>query len=112
MRPSATPQIQLETLFVLDDRGRILPTREPRPDAGEGVVAVHGEALLQRHFAGWVAGEIEAGAAPVPGVLVDGHPVSVCFCARRSAAAAEAGLETAPAFRGRGLAPRVASVWA
>jgi hypothetical protein len=60
---------------------------------------------LGRHFSGWVAGEIEAGAAPMMAVLVDGHAVSVCFCARRSIGAAEAGLETAPAFRG--LAVRV-----
>ena len=186
MMSPATPRLQLETLFVLDGRGRILSTREPRPSPGpafmlirgttelawavradvaddvadelndlarqelaspewqrppiharryqavldgrvgwgpafefperpsgrEGVAAIRDEALLQRHFAGWVAGEIEAGASPVLGVLVDGHPVSVCFCARRSAVAAEAGVETAPAFRGRGFAPRVASAWA
>jgi hypothetical protein len=38
--------------------------------------------------------------------------VSVCFCARQSAAAAEAGLETAERFRGRGLGPRVTAAWA
>ena len=42
----------------------------------------------------------------------DGHAVSVCFCARKSNVAAEAGLETAIEFRGRGLAPRVVSAWA
>ena len=41
-----------------------------------------------------------------------GHPVSVCFCARRTAAAAEAGVETAAAFRGRGYGPRVVTAWA
>jgi len=35
-----------------------------------------------------------------------------CFCARRSDAAAEAGLETAEAFRGRGFGPRVTAAWA
>jgi predicted GNAT family acetyltransferase len=45
-------------------------------------------------------------------VLEDGYAVSVCFCARRSIGAAEAGLETAPAFRGRGLAARVTTAWA
>jgi hypothetical protein len=77
-----------------------------------GVVAIRDEAVLQRHFSGWVAGEIEAGASPVMAVFVDGHAVSVCFCARRSLVAAEAGLETAPAFRGRGYAARVTSAWA
>ena len=42
-----------------------------------------------------------------------GYPVSVCFCAtRHSAPALEAGVETAAAFRGRGLAPRVTAAWA
>ena len=77
-----------------------------------GVAMVHDEALLQLHFSGWVAGEIEAGASPVMAVCADGHPVSVCGCARRSGVAAEAGLETAPAFRGRGGAPRVTAAWA
>ena len=38
--------------------------------------------------------------------------MSVCFCARRAGFAAEAGLETAPPFRGLGLGPRVAAAWA
>ena len=67
--------------------------------------------VLARHFAGWTAAEIP-GRAPVVAVVEDGHALSVCFCARRSDAAAEAGLETAAAFRGRGLAPQVAAAWA
>jgi hypothetical protein len=183
---SATPHLQLETLFILDDRGRIISTREPLPSRGPmfmlirgavdlawavhadvadaiadelddlarkeptsaewdrppihsgryqallrgrvgggpafefadatetpvGVVTVYDEVRMQRHFSGWVAGEIESGAAPVMAVLADGDPVSVCFCARRSMVAAEAGLETAAAFRGRGYAPRVTAAWA
>jgi hypothetical protein len=182
----ATPRLQLETLFVLSDRGRIISTRQPLPSPGpafmlirgstevawavrediaddvtdalddlarqepaspewerppiharhyqallrgpvgwgpafefpeavgtpEGVVAIHDEALLQPHFPGWVAGEIEAGASPVMAIVVDGRAVSACFCARRSPAAAEAGLDTAPAFRGRGYAARVTLAWA
>lgn len=38
--------------------------------------------------------------------------MSVCFSARRSAMAAEAGIETVAPFRGRGYAPRVAIAWA
>ncbi len=179
---SATPQLQLETLFVLDKQGRIVSTREPQPSPGpafmlirgaeslawaaradvteavadelsdaarqepvsayrelpvyaqryrtllpgrerwgpafefpeltgsfSGMMSVHDEASLQRHFTGWVAGEIEAGGSPAMAVSVEGYPVSVCGCARRSSVAAEAGLETAPMFRGRGFAPRVAA---
>lgn len=77
-----------------------------------GVRLVEDEALLQRHFKGWVAGEIAGGRLPVMAVWVAGSPVSVCFCARRTEVAAEAGLDTAAAFRGRGYGPRVTAAWA
>jgi RimJ/RimL family protein N-acetyltransferase len=80
--------------------------------AGDGASPVTDERTLARHFAGWVPGEIAAGRAPVMSLCEDGCPVSICFCARRSPVAAEAGIETAAPFRGRGLAPRVAAAWA
>ena len=67
--------------------------------------------LLDHHFSGWKAGEIPE-RMPIVAVVEEGYPVSVCFCARRSNVAAEAGLETAVAFRGRGLGSRVAAAWA
>jgi GNAT acetyltransferase len=76
------------------------------------VVVVEDEQLLEHHFRGWVAGEIAAGRSPVLAVVEGGYPVSVCFCARRSDVAAEAGLETATQFRGRGFGPRVTAAWA
>jgi hypothetical protein len=85
----------------------------PRPlVAPTDVVVVEDERLLQRHFRGWTPGEIEAGRSPVLAIVEDGYPVSVCFCARRSDAAAEAGVETAEAFRGLGFGPRVTIAWA
>ena len=66
---------------------------------------------LEYHFTGWTADEIPD-ASPIVAVMLDGRAVSVCFCARRASFAAEAGLETAPVFRGRGLGPRVAAAWA
>jgi hypothetical protein len=80
----------------------------PRAD----VVELADEELLHRHFRGWVPGEIALGRVPVTAVLDDGHAVSVCFCARRGDAAAEAGVETAVDFRGRGLAGDVTAAWA
>src|SRR5689334_22010530 len=77
--------------------------------------AVHDEAELSRHFSGWIAGEIRAGRGPVVAVRErgeEGHPVSICFCARRSSTAAEAGVETAARFRGRGYAQRAVTAWA
>jgi RimJ/RimL family protein N-acetyltransferase len=80
-------------------------------DLGE-TFGVNSEEELSQCFSGWVAGEIAAGRGPVLAVRDGGHAVSICFCARRSAQAAEAGIETAADFRGRGYAPRVAIAWA
>jgi len=68
--------------------------------------------LLEQNFRGWTAAEIPS-CSPIVAVMDSGYPVSVCFCAtRNSALAVEAGLETAAAFRGRGLAARVTAAWA
>ena len=85
------------------------PDSVAQPD---DVVIVEDERLLDHNFQGWVAGEIAAGRGPVMGIVKDGYPVSICFCARSSGVAAEAGLETAEAFRGRGFGPRVTAAWA
>lgn len=184
--PNPSPDLQLETLYVADARGRLVATREPNPSQPPALVIVRGDSEcpwalradipervalelnqlasqeppssewdrpllhahryegllggrirsgsaftfpqgleelgdtfvvesedeLSHHFSGWVAGEIAAGRGPVLAVREGGHAVSICFCARRSARAAEAGVETAAAFRGRGYAPRVAAAWA
>ena len=68
--------------------------------------------LLERNFRGWLDSEISA-CSPIVAVMDHGYPVSVCFCAtRNSAPAVEAGVETAAASRGRGLAARVTAAWA
>jgi hypothetical protein len=182
----ATPHLQLETLFVMDERRRIVSTREPHPSRGPAFMIVRGasacawavragvpepvalelnrwssqeqpsaawerplvhterytallgvrirsgpafefpehlesvgetfvvesEAELNHHFSGWIPGEIDAGRGPVVAIREEEYAVSVCFCARRSGAAAEAGIETAALFRGRGYAARVAIAWA
>lgn len=92
-------------------RGPAFSFPEALPAAPD-VVLVEDERLLARHFQGWQQGEIAAGRAPVMAIFEGGHPVSLCFCARRSDEAAAAGVETAAAFRGRGLAPLVVAAWA
>jgi GNAT superfamily N-acetyltransferase len=83
--------------------------RIPQPT---GIQVIDDEQPLLHHFRGWVPGEIAEGRAPVMAIVEDGHPVSACFCARRTDEAAEAGLETAEAYRGRGYGPRVTAAWA
>ena len=67
--------------------------------------------LLKRYFRDWTSEEMP-GRTPMAAVLEGGHAVSLCACARRTDEAAEASLETAVPFRGRGLAARVTSAWA
>ncbi len=67
--------------------------------------------LLNRHFRDWTSEEAPA-RRPMATILEDGHAVSLCACARRTDEAAEASLETAEPFRGRGLAVRVTAAWA
>jgi len=66
--------------------------------------------LLRRHFA-WLDAEFGLWGR-VFGIERDGSIVSVCFSSRLNAQAAEAGLQTAPDYRGRGLAAIVSSGWA
>jgi len=180
-----TPELQLETLFVLNEKGRIISTREPNPGPGPGFALIRGLAgcawaahsalaepvaeeletwareetpsqdlrsqprharryssliagsadsgpaftfpeiapgasdivpvetlsQLERHFRGWTAGELPE-RSPMLAVFDGGNAVSVCFSARSSPAAAEAGVETAASHRGRGLAGRVTAAWA
>jgi hypothetical protein len=80
-------------------------------DASGGVVAIDDIRQLERHLTGWTADEIP-GREPIVAILDDGHAVSVCCCARLSDEAAEAGLETAAAYRGRGYGRRVTVAWA
>jgi ribosomal protein S18 acetylase RimI-like enzyme len=119
------PVVDLRARPVHAERYRsILGRRGLREDAGPafifpditelstGVELIEDERRLDHHFRGWVPGEIAAGRFPVMAVIRDGHPVSICFSARSSDGAAEAGVETTPAVRGRGFAPRVTEAWA
>jgi GNAT superfamily N-acetyltransferase len=62
-------------------------------------------------FNGWTADEL-LGRSPIMAIVEDGAPISICFCARVSELVAEAGVETAPEFRGRGIAGLVTAAWA
>lgn len=84
---------------------------DPIP-AVEGVVPVTEANLdaMQRHYP-WTATHLEE-LQPCRAIIVDGEGVSVCFSSRISREAAEAGVDTVGAFRGRGYAPAVVAAWA
>ena len=76
------------------------------------VVAIGPEnfALIREHFP--YTAQYAREREPCYAVLEDGVAVSVCYSSRSTPAAAEAGINTLDACRGRGYAPRVAAAWA
>ncbi len=54
----------------------------------------------------------EVDIGPVTAAVVNGSAVSICYCARLSPLAAEAGVETLDAMRGRGYATSAVAAWA
>lgn len=85
------------------------PDRLDAP-AGAGAVTQDSAEVLQRWLPSWVS--YATLGLPVTVVLVEGAAVSVCACVRVPGDATEAGLETHPAFRGRGHAVAVTAAWA
>jgi hypothetical protein len=89
---------------------RFPPLDDGRPDPAA--------VLMTPDRVGLLGGELPALAATLAGrqpcvaVLDGGRAVSVCYAAARSASAAEAGVETLPGHRGRGLAARAVAAWA
>ena len=107
------PPIHADRYLALID-GRVdagpaytFPDAIPEPD---GAVLVTDPGPLEHYFKDMID-EID-GRSPVLAVLDDGRAVSTCHCARRSDEAAEAGLYTLEAYRGRGFGPRVTAAWA
>ena len=105
----ASVRVPVSKYHASDGAAFAYPDRVAQPD---DTVEIDDERLLAHHFPGWVPGEIDAGRSPVFAVIENDHVVSICFSARRSDVAAEAGLDTAAAYRGRGYGPRVAAAWA
>lgn len=66
--------------------------------------------VLRDLLDGWIP-DVQTGQ-PMAAVVADGRAVSVCCSVRRTERAHEAGVETAPAYRGRGYAARVVAAWA
>lgn len=73
------------------------------------VIDSHNGHLLEPYFEGLIS-ELDA-RLPAAAYIVEGRAVSVCCCARKSGQAAEASLETAPLYRGRGYAQEAVIAW-
>lgn len=60
----------------------------------------------------WVQREEAYATGPVAATLEQGQGVAICFCSRYPGQATEAGVETLPAFRGKGYATAAVAAWA
>jgi len=108
--PPAHMEAYMEILGGSFDSGPAFEFPEHMPFF-EGAVQIKDVDRLLVSFSGWTAEELPE-RSPIMAIVEDGMPVSVCFSSRVSELAAEAGLETAPAFRGRGMAGLATVAWA
>jgi RimJ/RimL family protein N-acetyltransferase len=84
-----------------------------RPEDGEGRGVLVTEAnahLLHPHLDAWL-GDVPT-RQPMVAVVVGGSAVSLCASVRIGTEAHEAGVDTAPEFRGRGYAAVAVNAWA
>jgi hypothetical protein len=79
-------------------------------NTGAVLVTEENARLLHSHFQAWVADISQC--APMFALSVDGNAVALCCSVRRTHAAHEAGVESAPAYRGRGYSAQVVAAWA
>ena len=80
-------------------------------EAADGVrVGQDNAHMLHQLMRPWIP-DVSA-SQPMFALVADGHAVAVCCSVRRTSAAHEAGVETVPAYRGRGYAAQVVTAWA
>lgn len=84
---------------------------EQLPTSSDAVRVTRDNAqVLRPYLESWTS---DVGVAePMYALVVEGHAVSVCASVRQTTMADEAGVDTAPAFRGRGYAGHVVTAWA
>lgn len=124
---AALPDAVVDALAAIDRDGvaDVLARHAPIEDTYRGpsyvfpdaVPAPHGpieidawNVPLARETYPWLVAE-HAAWPPCFGVLCDGAVVSICFSARLAPDAAAAGVDTLPAYRGRGFATAVTAAW-
>jgi RimJ/RimL family protein N-acetyltransferase len=94
-------------------RGPAYSLPEPSSAARGAVIVTEENAqVLEQHFPWKLTSRNRLKTGVLVATLVDGSAVSICFCARLTDMAAEAGADTVESERGRGYAFAAVSVWA
>lgn len=85
-----------------------------QPSLSDNVVLIteSNASLLQAHFPWKITSKANFKTSPLIAAVVDHQAVSICYCARITHSAAEAGVETAEGFRGYGYAGLAVGRWA
>jgi RimJ/RimL family protein N-acetyltransferase len=82
--------------------------------AGVEMIEMSNVEIVQEHFPDhypWLADEFSI-RQPISAIIRNDVAVSICYSARLTPAAAEAGVDTATAHRGQGFAVSVVAAWA
>jgi RimJ/RimL family protein N-acetyltransferase len=88
-----------------------IPAGIPAPPHVQIISAANAH-LLEAHFPWALASQTWDQNGPLAAAVVAGSAVSLCFCSRITDRAAEAGVETTPAFRGQGSGSAAVAGWA
>jgi RimJ/RimL family protein N-acetyltransferase len=116
--PSVTAAIRAKLLghapIIREERGPAYLISESVRAPNDSVLISKGNAhFLQGEFS-WVLRLIlnDVDIGPVTAIILQDAAVSICYCARLSPWAAEAGVKTLPAMQGRGYATAAVAGWA
>lgn len=108
---SAVRRLLEEFAPITEGGGPIYRFPTSLPALGATVQVIPDNVAIARQTFPWLLDEL-ASWWPCFAAVRAAAAVSLCFSSRIGTSAAEAGVETLPAFRGQGLAPAVTAAWA
>jgi hypothetical protein len=106
--------LQAHAPILHEERGPAywIPHSIPTPSAQVVQVSETNAYLLEANFPWKLTSPSGFTTGPLAAAVVQGNAVSICYCARLTTLAAEAGVETVEAARGQGYASAVVTAWA
>ena len=107
-------ELQADGGIAREYRGPAYVIPQATRASADGVLITHENCGVLHVDFPWMLQPIRAGGdiGPVTAAVADGRAVSICYCARLSREAMEAGVETQEAMRGKGYATAAVATWA